>query len=310
MNSNRRASLRKILSNINLSKAEKIIRSKYKYTPGKPGRPPVSPTGMFLSFILMFLRTESYRDYHAFLERDYFWRRTLGFDSVPDIGNFTHFLNRTGKTTFEQLMQDIVQQLLDQEFLNIHMVAIDGSIIPANRDDPEAGWGWDHIEKKHVYGYKIHVLVDTQSELPVAIIITKAGCHDSTQFQSLYRILKGYHTRFPTRFFIADKGYDASHIRQILQKEEIIPIIKAARVPFEPNYPEWFKDKYRKRTSVERFFSRFKEHIDLKRQGIYGKRNVELHCIFISIGMLLVGYFNQQNGFSPRSVKTFLRKYT
>lgn len=310
MNSNRRASLRKILSNINLSKAEKIIRSKYKYTPGKPGRPPVPPTGLFLSFILMFLRTESYRDYHAFLEKDKFWRRTLGFDNVPDIGSFTHFINRIGQNTFEQLFTSVVQQIIDEGFLNLHTVAIDGSIIPAHPDDSDAGWGWDHIEKKHIYGYKIHAIVDTRSELPIAITITKAGCHDSTQFKPLYRMLKGYDTRFPTCFFTADKGYDASYIRRILQKDDIIPVIKAAHVPFEPNYPEWFKDKYRKRTSVERFFSRFKEHIDLKRQRILGRRNVEIYCNIICTGMLFVGFFNQQNGFSPRSVKTFLRKYT
>ena len=84
---------------------------------------------------------ESYRDYHAFLERDRFWRRQLGFKNIPDIESFTHFLKRIGKNTFEQQFQDVVQQLIDQDFLNLHMVAIDGSILPANPDDPEAGWG-------------------------------------------------------------------------------------------------------------------------------------------------------------------------
>jgi hypothetical protein len=67
MKKERRASLRKIISNLNLSEADLILKRYYKYIPGKPGRPPVSTTGLFLSLILMFLRMESCRDYHAFL---------------------------------------------------------------------------------------------------------------------------------------------------------------------------------------------------------------------------------------------------
>jgi transposase len=310
MKSKRRVSLKKILSNINLSKAEEIFRSKYKYLPGKKGRPPLSPRGLFLSFIIMYLRMESYRDYHAFLEKHEFWKQHLGFNETPDIGNFSHFLKRIEKKTFEQLFASVVQQLLEQKFLNLHIVAIDGSIIPANMDDPEAGWGWDHIEEKYVYGYKIHAIVDINSELPIAIVVTEADVHDSTQFKPLYQKMKNYVTCFPTKFFIADKAYDASYIRKILQKDDIRPVIKAAHTPFEPQYPIWFYELYKKRTSVERFFSRFKDFLDLKKQRIYGRKNVELHCYVISMGMLLVGYFNQQSGFSPRSVKSFLRKYT
>jgi transposase len=310
MKNNRRASLRKTINNLNLSEAKGVLESKYKYVSGKPGRPPLSPTGMFLSFILMFLRMESYRDYQAFLERDKFWRRTLGFKETPDIGSFTHFLQRIGNDTFEQLFQVVVQQLLDEGFLNLHMVAQDGSIIPANLDDPEAGWGWDHIEERYVYGYKIHVIVDVNSELPVAFCITKANVHDSTQFQKLYSKTKMFKTRFPTRFFTGDKAFDTTAVRKILLKDEVQPIIKASKTPFKPKYPKWFLEKHKERVSVERFFSRLKEYLDLKRLGIYGKNNVQPYVYLICIGMLLVGYINHYFGYSPRSIKTFLRKFT
>ncbi|MEF8878884.1 MAG: transposase [Candidatus Thermoplasmatota archaeon] len=156
MKKQRGVTLRKTLNILDLSDAKDVLESKYKYTTGKPGRPPISPKGLFLSFLIMFLRMESYRDYQTFLEKDHFWRRTLGFKKVPDIGTFTHFLKRIGKNTFEQLFQNVVQQLLDEGFLNLHTIAIDGSIIPAHPDDPDAEWGWDHIEQKRVYGYKIH----------------------------------------------------------------------------------------------------------------------------------------------------------
>ena len=182
----RRASLRKIIQNINLTEIEAVLINCYKYVTGKPGRPPLSPTGMFLSFILMFLRMESYRDYHAFLEKNHFWRRQLGFEKPPDIGSFTNFLNRIGDKTMEQLFTCVVQQLLDKEFLSIYFVAQDGSILEGNFDDKQASWGWDHIKRCYIYGYKIHAVVDVSRELPVALSVTKANVYDSTQFNKLY----------------------------------------------------------------------------------------------------------------------------
>jgi transposase len=310
MKKHRRVNLRKIISNINLSEADIILKKHYKYNPGKPGRPPITPTGMFLSFILMFLRMESYRDYHAFLEKHSFWRRTLGFKQTPNISSFTHFLQRIGTDTFEQLFQVVVQQLLDEGFLNLHTIAQDGSILEGNLDDREAGWGWDHIDEKYIFGYKIHTIVDTKTELPVTLNITKANVHDSKEFQTLYPKTKSYKTRFPTRFYIGDKAFDTTNIRKTLLKDDIHPIIKASKTRIEPQYPSWFLEKHKERVAVERFFSRLKNYLDLKKLGIYGKKNVILYTYFICIGMLIIGYFNQCLGYSPRSIKTFLRKFT
>jgi transposase len=310
MKKSRRVTLRKIITNINLSEAENILKNQYKYQTGKPGRPPLSPTGMFLSFILMFLRMESYRDHKAFLEKNPFWRRQLNFEQPPDIGSFTNFLKRIGIQTFEQLFTMIVQQLLDKEFLNIHTIAQDGSILEGNPDDTEGGWGWDHMNEQYIYGYKIHVDVDVHTELPVTLTITKANTHDSNQFQPLYTKVKSYNTRFPTRYFLGDKAFDSSKIRIMLLKDQITPIIKASKTRIQPRYPPRFQTHYRKRTAIERFFSRFKEYLDLKKLKIYGRETLMLYAYLICIGMLLVGYLNHQLGYSPRSIKTFLRMYT
>jgi len=310
MKNNRRASLRKTINSLDLSEADRVLKSKYKYTPGKPGRPPLPPIGMFLSFTIMFLRMESYRDYHAFLEKHSYWRRTLGFNTTPDIGNYPHFLNRIGKETFEQLFTVVVQQLLNEGFLNLHMVAQDGSILEGNPDDKDAGWGWDHIQERFVYGYKIHVIVDTYTELPVILSVTKAGVHDSTQFPVLYPKMRSYNTRFPTWFYTGDKAFDSSSIRKTLFRDNVTPIVKASKTRIKPQYSEEFLKIYAKRVSVERFFSRLKDFLDLKKLHVYSKNNVLVYSYIIIIGMLLIGYINHCFGYSPRSVKTFLRKFT
>ncbi len=224
--------------------------------------------------------------------------------------NDKHFLKRIGPSTFEQLFESVVQQLIDEGFLNLHMVAQDGSILEGNFDDKEGGWGWDHIKKEYVYGYKIHVIVDVNTELPVTLSVTRAGTHDSTQFPVLYNKMKSYKTRFPTRFYTADKAYDSSKIRKTLFRDNVTPIVKASKTRIKPRYPEKFLRKYVKRVSVERFFSRLKEFLDLKRLHIYGKNNVLIYSYIIITGMLLIGHINSMYGFSPRSVKTFLRKFT
>ena len=257
----------------------------------------------------MFLRMESYRDFHAFLEKDGFWRRYLGFDRTPDIGTFSHFLNRTGEQLFEQLFRRIVQQLLNNGFLGRHCIAIDGSILEGNPGDKQAAWGWDHIKKCHILGYKIHVIVDTKTELPLALYLTKANVHDSQAFPSLYSQVKSYDSRFRIVSFLADKAYDSSKIRNTLLNDTVKPIIKAAKTKIKPHYPAWFLENYRKRTSVERFFSRLKEFLDLKRMRIKGITQVKLFSYLIIMGMLIIAYLNEQLNCSPRSIKSFMRQW-
>jgi transposase len=309
MKKHRRVKIRKILSNLDLSEIETHLCKNYQYKKGKPGRPPQSPTGLFLCFILMFLHMESYRDFHAFLEKDQFWRRHLGFNTTPDIGTFSHFLKRIGEPLFEELFSQIVQQLLERHLLSRHCITIDGSIIEANHDDKQAGWGWDHIKECHVYGYKIHVIVDTKTELPLAFHFTKANVHDSQAFTPLYTQVKSYDTRFHIVSFLADKGYDSSKIRQTLLNDTVQPIIKVSKTRIKPQYPPWFQNQYRKRTSVERFFSRLKTYLDLKRLNIKGITQVKLYSYLISIGMLLIAFLNDQMGYSPRSIKSFIRQW-
>ncbi len=309
MKKRRRVNLRKLLSNLDLSEIKASLYKNYHYEKGKPGRPPQSPTGLFLGFVLMFLRLESYRDFQAFLEKDQFWRRYLGFKKTPDIGTFSHFLKRIGEPLFEELFNQIVQQLLNQHFLSRHCIAIDGSIIEAKTDDTQASWGWDHIKECYVYGYKIHVIVDTKTELPLALYFTKGNVHDSQAFSPLYNQVKSYDSRFRIMSFLADKGYDSSKIRQALLGDKVKPIIKVSKTRIKPQYPAWFQEKYRKRVSVERFFSRLKTYLNLKRLNIKGITQLKLASYIISIGMLLIAYLNDQTGCSPRSIKSFIRRW-
>jgi IS5 family transposase len=45
--------------------------------------------------------------------------------------------------------------------------------------DRDASWTWDNHREKYVYGYKVHVVTDSNSGLPVMLIITKAGYREN-----------------------------------------------------------------------------------------------------------------------------------
>jgi len=63
------------------------------------------------------------------------------------------------------------------------------------------------------------------TELPVALSVTKANIHDSKEFQKLYTKVRSYKTKLPTNFYIGDKAFLRDNIR---------PIIKASKLRITP----------------------------------------------------------------------------
>jgi hypothetical protein len=110
---------------------------------------------------------------------------------------------------------------------------------PADSSDPEAEWGhktkrgqradgtlWERLTKW--FGYKLHLLVDSHYELPLAWKLTKASRSDSPELIPLVKDLK---KRQPDRIEVAqdlsaDKGYDSEKNNAWLWDEcQIRPLI-------------------------------------------------------------------------------------
>ena len=110
---------------------------------------------------------------------------------------------------------------------------------PASSSDPDADWGLKRrtevgadgrsFEKlKKWFGYKVHLLVEADSELPVAYEVTRASVSDMTMLKPM---LKEMHKRHPdvvrrAEFLSADKGYDSQDNNRFLWDEhDIKPLI-------------------------------------------------------------------------------------
>lgn len=86
----------------------------------------------------------------------------------------------------------------------------DGSI-GQSKQDPEAQW--TKKGSKYLFGYKVHVGVDQESELVRRIEMTSANVHDGKMFET---VLSG-----DEKWVFADKAYDSWENEKILEKKGI-----------------------------------------------------------------------------------------
>ena len=149
----------------------------------------------------------------------------------------------------------------------------DSTGVPAySKKDKEAEWGHrtpsrkeqllykagKDKEKEFFYGYKPHLIVDAETETPIAVIVASANTNDKKLFDPLYEKAKKIAVLQYMGKFLADAQYHPSKIRTRIRNGNLIPVI-----PFSGN--RWQKTEnskdpeYRKRWPVERVFSRLKE---------------------------------------------------
>jgi transposase len=130
---------------------------------------------------------------HHRLETDIRFRYQCGFDirrCVPSVSTLSRVFGLiTKKGLAKQLFYDLVQQCYDEEIIIGETIAIDSTAIDAyekkkpksKQDNKNATWGakFDSFGNKLTwFGYKIHLAVDTKSELPVALDVTPAHVND------------------------------------------------------------------------------------------------------------------------------------
>lgn len=212
------------------------------------------PSAMFMALLLMYLKEiRSVLDLTRFLRMNPEWLRILNLKkrvdgietySVPDRTRFYRFAGRVGVDGMVEILSVMVVRLMEQGIIKGSSVSLDATIISAwfkdcrirkseehlkrcrheKSKDGDASWGYDHHRKSYVYGYRVHVLLDSATALPIAITITAAGCGENGRaawFVSM--ILK---LRVKVGKFFADAGYDSYATRLlIIEKLEAIPFI-------------------------------------------------------------------------------------
>ena len=245
---------------------------------------------MLAAILVLYLKgLGSYRDLADFLAKDHFWARKCGFDErTPDQSSFSRFLSSLDIRTM-----DTINKVLFEELVRAGVIgdkwAVDSTFLEASWKDTDAAWGWDDTYEKYIFGYKIHTIVDAESELPVQMILSPANEQDCRHAIPLLT-RAATNLGFIPRFVIADKAYDSRRIREHIDfwmdSEAVIKSIQ--RTKLQTVYDERFNGVYKRRTSVERFFSRLEALNLLRRFRVFGMKIVEKLVRLIGIGFLVL----------------------
>jgi transposase len=185
-----------ILSKIDLHDVEEIVSQPYHWD--GPGRPPRSPLGIFKALVVKQLRTiPNDRELYRRLWNDEALREICDIEEHEKPyhpSQLTRFRNRVGPERLEVVMNSFLEELVEGGIIKGETLALDAIFIEAysRRDtaddsrglsDPEARVGRDG--KTYDLGYKAHLAVDVDSDMPLAVVGASANENEKRHVEEL-----------------------------------------------------------------------------------------------------------------------------
>ena len=298
-----------ILSKLNLDKIEKTIKQPYHQTGA--GRPPRSPLGIFKALMIKQLRCiPSDRELYRRLWNDETLREICDIEEKEKPyhpSQLTRFRNKVGPERLTDIMNSLLEELVESGIIKGKTLALDATFIKAwsRRDmeddslgysDPESRVGRDG--KTYDLGYKAHLAVDADSDMPVAVVVASANENEKKHTEELLEkaslVVDGF------RVVVADSQYSSRRVRDCVVgygAESVIPypsnhrrgesVLRVDRF-FRTSGSAVERRVYGVgRASVERVNSRLM-FVGLECLKLRGLRNVMVHVLLCVIVILLV----------------------
>jgi transposase len=217
-------------------------------------------------------------------------------DAIPSKFAYSRFLRRLQRRKPAILVKSIMRELTRRCYETFpdfgKCVAIDATDMKAwsngskeNKADPDAGWvvkSDTNGTKKFVWGYKLHLMVDTTQEIPIAAIITKGNTADIRKATALMSQACKTYGKFHPQYVICDAGYSSDEVRRTIKRYwKTQPIIKAPKTHkkwLAKETPE-FREIFSRRVAVERVFARLKNHRRLNNITVRRLQKVTVHSL-------------------------------
>ena len=148
--------------------------------------------------------------------------RIIGYKKRPDYSIFSKVRERAEPEIFEELNNWILQNKLNGR--RIRLIAQDSTDVPAfSRKDKYARTGYRTPSKREeedadgrandmFFGYKLHMICDAETEIPVSFYIAPGNRHDSVFFARLFDDLNQRFCIAHGAKYLADSAFDATHI--------------------------------------------------------------------------------------------------
>ena len=231
-----------------------------------------------------------------FLARDPIGK-LLGYGHKPHKSVFSKVRERSDPRMFKELHDWIVQDRLRGK--RLRLIAQDSTDVFAySKKDKDAKWGHrtpsrkEQLmqncgkEKELFFGYKPHVIVDVETEMPIAVGVIPANTNDKKMFWPLYDNVKRDFLIQHMAKFIADAQYHASKISMQLRNDCLVPVIPRSGNKYQKTIQPKDPD-YGKRWAIEHLFSRLKEMFGLENNRFVGLKKVTIHVFSCLLANLL-----------------------
>ena len=229
-------------------------------------------------------------------------------EAVPHEATYSRFFAKLSTRKFQHLVKDVSRSLVRHHYAMLpgfgKRVAMDSTTLKGwanggkpKKSDPEAGWsikrGTQGTHKEFTYGWKLHLLVDCEYELPIAANVTPGNIHDASKASALLSEARFHTKRFRPDYVMADAGYSGKDLFELIKRQywakPIIQVNKThkrllAKQGDTPWTPEWTA-LYKQRQAVERVNSRLKGQRSLNRITVRRKMKVTTHCYLSLIAM-------------------------
>jgi transposase len=217
-----------------------------RYSPqGAEGYDPIS---LFKAQLLIYLgEVNSDRKLASALRYDGRLCLLCGFNflKTPSNGTFTNFRDRLGEDIFYEILHCLIAQAIVLKVIRGGDTAIDSTHLwayshrfgkktcsckgkchcPRSYSDTDAQWGAKSKDYSF-FGYKVHLIVDAKSQLPLEVEVTPANVADATQAKPLLKGAKEKHPENPIDSSSMDSAYDSyENYRFAIEEIGAAPII-------------------------------------------------------------------------------------
>lgn len=209
------------------------------------GRPSHKPEVMWRSFIVTYaLGLPSVNEMIRQLESNPALAEVCGIrhpEDIPSKAAYSRFVRKL------VAHRDLVEQCLVRATNTLKSlmpefgatVAVDASDMKAwangmhQETDPDAGTGAKHKSSRRVYwyGYKVHLGVCAETELPIWVHVTPANVYDGHHLSSVLNGASERYDWFSPQYVLADKGYDSKACFSFVQDMGAEPVIDMKKRP-------------------------------------------------------------------------------
>ena len=235
-----------IFDHIDWSFVHPLVKDKYSALPqGADGYDPIS---LFKAQLLIYLG-EVNSDRKLVEALCYNGRlcllRGFNFLKTPSNGTFTNFRDRLGDDIFYEILHYFIAQAIVLKVIQGGDTAIDSTHIwayanqfghktcsckgkcdcPRSYSDTDATWRAKNKDY-FFFGYKVHLIVDATSQLPLEVIVTPGNESDSSQAIPLLKRAKKKHPDNKMKTSAMDSAYDSQeNYRFAIKEAHVAPII-------------------------------------------------------------------------------------